>query len=258
MRQITAPVGILVFLAILMACSLGYAFNQPFGMPEGTLTALKSTMFSPKEVPFSSVRAVPDLVKSAVDFIVVKILRPNVKYDPRASVVEVVGFKIPNFVFLILILIALAAAAVSLYIKTMRSPSLKDDFIAIVIFYFVVLVIREVLTISGFESWAGLVSSVLIASFILIALLSGRGSIMNKFWPFAIVLLGGLLILLLSFPTETATGIYEVLVRIKSLGMSIFIEKNLIMVPVSMILMLATAWHVIQTHGQHRGQGEHQ
>lgn len=255
MKLITTAGGILVLLAVLMACSFAFAIDQPFSIPSGMMTALKSGMFSSDKIPFSSIRAIPDMVKGSVDFVVKKILIPNVKYDPRISVVEVAGLGIPNIAILITILIILSVGGAWLYVRAIRSPKISDDFIAIGIFYIFVLFVREILVISGFGSWAGPLSVVLIFTFVLVSLFSGRGSLINSFRAFAVSLAGGLLILFLVFPAEIAGLVYEVMVRVKNLGISIFIDKNPIMVPLTIVAVVISAYKVVQKHGLQPGAG---
>lgn len=249
MNRIFTAGGVLIILAILSSCGLALAYDTPAGIPSTAMNALRSNMFSQDKIPYSAVRGYATFFENLLDYVVTKIIAPNVKYNPRINIVEIGGWGIPNFYFLIAFLIILMIVLGTLFRKAIRSEALWDDIISIFVFLAVVSVVRRSLVIAGYSDWAGLVTFILVASFVAISLLSGRGSVLNDFRAFAIGLTGLLLILHLFFPSETANGLYETMLRIKNLGTAIFVDRNLLMLPLWIVAVLWCVWSNIQTYG---------
>jgi hypothetical protein len=103
-----------------------------------------SGFFSPQNFPFSLVAGLNAWVDTLAEGI-----REGVQFDPSAPAIATPLFTIPMWVVALLFGILVLAGAVGLYVRALRSQSLGDDILTLLLLYFVLRIEAYVVTFAN-------------------------------------------------------------------------------------------------------------
>jgi hypothetical protein len=184
-------------------------------------------IFSPDIPPFIFVASVNGWIDAAAEYI-----RNTVKFKPQDVLAGIGSVAIENWMIAALIGVLILVAVGVLYVRALNTDALLDDFVALIVLYFVIRIEAHLVSIANFPTLSAAGRSVLqnrgIAFAILLVLLAvlalGGGGI-NK--PRAIWrgLIEGLLLAILLFPMEAGGAVAVGIDGLTAFGS--LLQKNL-------------------------------
>lgn len=165
-----------------------------------------SGFFSPATFPFSLVAGLNEWIDS-----VAQSIENAVQFNPNATLFTLGPLAVPSWILAVIVGLLVLGGAVALYVRALKSHSLGDDIITLLVLYFVMRVEAYILGLTNVGPFEGagnliidnpLVAFWIMMLFLFVLIFMGGG--LNSRRAFWRGLLEALLIALFVLPTQTA------------------------------------------------------
>lgn len=165
-----------------------------------------SGFFSPATFPFSLVAGLNEWIDS-----VAQSIENTVQFNPNATLFTLGPLVVPSWILAVLVGLLVLGGAVALYVRALKSHSLGDDILTLLVLYFVMRVEAYILGLTNVGPFEGagnliidnpLVAFWIMMFFLFILIFMGGG--LNSRRAFWRGLLEAILIALFVLPTQTA------------------------------------------------------